>query len=107
MISISSAAIYSVFVPIIKETGLALGDLNSGTAYMFLFFGLGCLFWQPVALTYGRRGILLFSLLGTMAFNIWSAHATTYGTWIAARILIGFCGAPVESLAEVVIADVV
>jgi MFS family permease len=106
-IGISSAAIYSVFVPISIETGLSLDDLNAGTGYMFLLFGWGCLFWQPLGLTYGRRGMLLFSLLGTVAINCWSANAKSNGTWIATRMLIGFFGAPVESLAEVCIADVV
>jgi MFS family permease len=86
---------------------LTLGDLNDGTGYMFLLFGWGCLFWQPIALTYGRRGMLLFSLLGTVAMNVWSAYAKSNGTWIATRLLIGFFGSPVESLSEVVIADVV
>jgi len=33
---------------------------------MFLMFGWGCLFWQPLALTYGRRGIYLISFIGTI-----------------------------------------
>lgn len=94
-------------MPISLETGLSLSDLNAGTGYMFLFFGLGCLVFQPIALTYGRRGMLLLSLLGTVCINVWSAHAKSNGTWIATRLLIGFFGSPVESLSEVVIADVV
>jgi MFS family permease len=66
MIGISSAAIYSVFLPISEATGLPLGDLNAGTGYMFLMFGWGCLFWQPLALTYGRRGVYLFSFIATV-----------------------------------------
>jgi MFS family permease len=105
-IGISSAAIYSVFISIIEDTGLTLGDLHAGTGYMFLLFGWGCLIWQPIGLTYGRRGMLLLSLLGTTAINCWAANARTNGTWIATRCLIGLFGSPVESLAEVVIADV-
>lgn len=48
-IGIASAAIYSVLVPISAATGLSVGDLNSGTEYMFLTFGWGCLIWQPLA----------------------------------------------------------
>jgi len=66
MVGISSAAIYSVFGNISAKTGLPLGDLNAGTGYMFLMFGWGCLFWQPLALTYGRRGVYLISFLGTI-----------------------------------------
>ncbi len=45
MVGIASAAIYSVLVPISEATNLTLDDLNSGTGYMFLAFGWGCLFW--------------------------------------------------------------
>lgn len=70
MVGIASAAIYSVLVPISDATGLSLGDLNDGTGYMFLMFGLGCLIWQPLALQYGKRSVYLFSLLATMATQI-------------------------------------
>ncbi|ODV74626.1 uncharacterized protein CYBJADRAFT_171641, partial [Cyberlindnera jadinii NRRL Y-1542] len=39
-VGIPSAAIYSVLTNISEETGISLGNLNSGTGYMFLFFGL-------------------------------------------------------------------
>lgn len=70
MVGISSAAIYSVFGSISAKTGLPLGDLNAGTGYMFLMFGWGCLFWQPIALTYGRRGVYLISFIGTIVLYI-------------------------------------
>jgi hypothetical protein len=33
---------------------------------MLLFFGWEALIWQPIALTYGRRGTALLSLLFTV-----------------------------------------
>lgn len=32
----------------------------------FLLFGWGCVFWQAVALQYGRRPVYLITLVGTM-----------------------------------------
>lgn len=64
MVGIASAAIYSVLEPISEATGLTLADLNAGTGYMFLFFGWGCLVWQPLALQYGKRPVYLFSIIG-------------------------------------------
>lgn len=66
MVGIASAAIYSVLEPISSDTGLTLSDLNAGTGYMFLAFGWGCLFWQPVALQYGKRPVYLFSMIATL-----------------------------------------
>lgn len=38
---------------------------------------------------------------------IWQAHIKSNGEWIAAKILQGIFGAPIESIAEVTIAHVV
>lgn len=40
MVGIASAAVYSVLEPISKDTGLTVDQLNAGTGYMFLFFGV-------------------------------------------------------------------
>ncbi|KAF5962708.1 transporter protein HOL1 [Fusarium bulbicola] len=78
-VGIASAAIYSVLVPISIATGLTIGDLVSGTGYMFLTF----------------RGIM-----------IWAPHATANGQWIANKVLQGAFGAPIESLCEISVSDV-
>jgi hypothetical protein len=38
---------------------------------------------------------------------IWQPHIKTSGEWVAAKILQGIFGAPMESLAEVTVSDVV
>ncbi len=123
MVGIASAAIYSVLVPISEATGLTLGDLNAGTGYMFLAFGWGCLFWQPLALQYGKRPVYLISILATMGIQVWAPYTTSNGQWIANKVLReytrtrfeigmanmvateGFFGAPIESLCEISVAD--
>ncbi|OWP05069.1 hypothetical protein B2J93_639 [Marssonina coronariae] len=105
-VGIASAAIYSVLTPISEDTGLTLNDLNAGTGYMFLLFGWGCVFWQAVALQWGKRPVYLFSLLATLGIMIWVPHATTNGAWIGSKILQGFVGAPIESLCEISITDI-
>ncbi|KAK3077491.1 hypothetical protein LTS18_010113 [Coniosporium uncinatum] len=107
MVGIASAAIYSILTPIANDTGLTLNDLNAGTGYMFLFFGWGCLFWQPLALQYGKRPVYLFSILATVAIQIWAPYTRSNGQWIANKILQGFFGAPIESLCEISITDIV
>ncbi|KAL9077585.1 MAG: hypothetical protein Q9157_003309 [Trypethelium eluteriae] len=106
MVGIASAAIYSVLVPISQATGLTLDDLNDGTGYMFLMFGWGCLFWQPIAVQYGKRPVYLFSTLATMAIMVWVPYTKTNGQWIGSKLLQGFFGAPIESLCEISVTDV-
>lgn len=105
-IGTAAAAIYSVLGPIEKNTGLTLNDLNAGTGYMFLLFGWGCLFWQPLALQYGKRPVYLISMLATTAIMIWVPYTSTNGQWIASKLLQGFFGAPVESLCEISVTDI-
>ncbi|CAG8960227.1 hypothetical protein HYFRA_00012745 [Hymenoscyphus fraxineus] len=105
-VAFPSSAIYSVFMPIIAKTGIPFGTLNEGTGYMFLFFGWGCAFWQPVALHYGKRPVYLFSVLATLGITMWGPYVETSGQWIASKILQGFVGAPVESLPEISMTDI-
>lgn len=106
MVGIASAAIYSVLEQISEDTNLTLGDLNAGTGYMFLAFGWGCLVWQPLALQYGKRPVYLFSILATMAIQIWAPYTTSNSQWIANKVLQGFFGAPIESLCEISVTDI-
>lgn len=106
VVSIAATAIYSLLEPITKDTHLTLGDLNTGNGYMLLLFGWGCLFWQPIALQYGKRPVYLFSLLATAGVLIWGPYINTNGQWIAAKLLQGFFGAPLESLCEISITDI-
>jgi MFS family permease len=123
MVGIASAAIYSVLEPISEDTGLTLNDLNQGTGYakcqhfdhtnganssrfMFLFFGWGCLVWQPLALQYGKRPIYLLSMAATLATQVWAPYTKTNGQWIANKIVQGFVGAPIESLCEISVTDI-
>ncbi|KAK5134186.1 hypothetical protein LTR08_006846 [Meristemomyces frigidus] len=106
MVGIASAAIYSVLEPIADATGLTLADLNAGTGYMFLAFGWGCLFWQPLALQYGKRPVYLLSILATLGIQVWAPYTTSNGQWIANKVLQGFFGAPIESLCEISVTDI-
>jgi MFS family permease len=103
----SSSACFSVFVPIYLQSGISITKLNEGTGYMYLLFGWALLLWIPLALTYGRRGVYLISLLGTAMMNVWAGYAANNPTWIATRILIGFFGAPSEALVEITMTDLV
>ncbi|KAK7510693.1 serine/threonine kinase 16 [Phyllosticta citriasiana] len=106
MTGINSAIIYSVLEPISNDTNLTLSDLNAGTGYMFLFAGWGCLFWQPIALQYGKRPVYLFSILSGAAVQFWAPYTRSNGQWIANKILQGFLLAPIESLCETSITDI-
>ncbi|KAK7429795.1 hypothetical protein QQZ08_003640 [Neonectria magnoliae] len=105
MVAIPASAVYSIVTPIRQDTSLSLTDINNGTGIMFLFYGWGCVIWQAIALQYGKRPVYLFSILASIIILATAPLCTTSGTYTANRIILGFFGAPVESLAEISITD--
>ncbi|KAG1727697.1 major facilitator superfamily domain-containing protein [Suillus lakei] len=71
-----------------------------------LVLGWGALINQPLALTFGKRGIYLISVLGNTAICLLTPYIKTEGQWIASKIVQGYLCTPVESLCEVSISDV-
>ncbi|KZL84305.1 major facilitator superfamily transporter [Colletotrichum incanum] len=103
MIAIPSSAVYSVVTPIRTATGFTNPNLIGS---QFLFYGWGCLIWQPFALQYGKRPAYLASLMANIAILATAPMCTTKNTYLANRILLGLFGAPVESLCEISITDI-
>lgn len=66
----------------------------------------GCIFWQAIALQYGKRPVYLFSIATNIVILATAPLCRTPGTYLANRILLGFFGSPVESLAEISVTDV-
>lgn len=106
MLAIPSSAVYSIVTPIREATGLSLANLNNGTGIMFLFYGWGCIIWQPLALQYGKRPAYLLSLATNIIIMATAPLCTTAHTYQVNRILLGLFGSPVESLCEISITDI-
>ncbi|KAF2487704.1 major facilitator superfamily domain-containing protein [Neohortaea acidophila] len=86
-------------------TGIPVADINTGVGIYFLFIGYSNLIWQPLAINYGRRPVLLASILLVIVQALWQAYCTTTGEWYANRALMGISAGPVETLLELVVAD--
>lgn len=79
-------------------------------AYMFtgcsLLIGLGVLIWVPLAIKYGRRPVYLAAFILLTASNIWCGLAKSFGSELAARLVLGIAvGAP-EIVAPLTVTDI-
>lgn len=68
--------------------------------------GLGSLFWNSLAVKYGKRPIYLFTTLGLMVTCFWAAASKSLISLFVSRLFTGFCMAPLEALVPASIADV-
>ncbi|KAM0550780.1 hypothetical protein ACHAPJ_008643 [Fusarium lateritium] len=104
-VGICTTVHYSVLTQIAEAQNLTVSQLNLGTGLMFLFLGWGNLFWQPLATTYGRRGVYLASIILCIPPVLWTPFSHGPSQWYAHRIILGFIAAPIESLPEISVPD--
>ena len=64
------------------------------------------LFWVPLSNIYGRRIIILISLLLLTVFSFWCASAQSFKSLLAARVFQGIGGATAETLAPEIVGKI-
>ncbi|WZH49505.1 major facilitator superfamily domain-containing protein [Fusarium acuminatum] len=94
------------YILIEKDTGVSIADLSTGNGILFLFLGFGTLISQPLALAYGRRIVLITSILITTGLTFWTAFVNSRAEFFINRILLGISASPQETLIEIIIADI-
>lgn len=79
-------------------------------AYFFtatsLLQGMSNLFWMPLVVKYGRRPVYVISFSIYTAAAIWASVATSYGSELAARIIMGIGSGTGECLGPLTISDI-
>ncbi|CDO93832.1 unnamed protein product [Kluyveromyces dobzhanskii CBS 2104] len=104
-VGIPTAAIYSVLNDVSRQTDISLSQLNNATGYLFLFLGIGCFVFQPLALQYGKRPVYVLTMLATALICVWPPYTKSKGEWIGSKVVQGFFGAAIESLPEITVSD--
>lgn len=99
-----------LMLPALADIGrdLAVGDANHRqwiiTVYM-VGFGAGQLVYGPLADRFGRRPILVGTLLGFVAASVFAATAATFPALLGARLLQGLMSASTRVLAVALVRD--
>ncbi|KAG5748838.1 hypothetical protein H9Q70_008517 [Fusarium xylarioides] len=104
-----SVAIVSTTESFFGPPGPDFSAKVSKIAYFFtttaLLQGMGNLIWMPFVAKYGRRPTYVLFFIMYTAVAAWAGGATTYGSALAARILMGFASGVAECLAPLTISD--
>ncbi|KAJ4252321.1 hypothetical protein NW762_010919 [Fusarium torreyae] len=104
-----TVAILDTTTDFFGPAGPDLDDNIAKIAYFFtttaLLQGLSNLTWMPLMAKFGRRPIYFISFTLYTAFSAWAGGANTYGSALAARIMMGAASGAAECLAPLTISD--
>ncbi|KAH8688412.1 major facilitator superfamily domain-containing protein [Ilyonectria robusta] len=105
-----SVAIVEIAMDFFGDSDLGLSGSIAKVSYFFtttaLLQGMGNLIWMPVMIKYGRRPLYIFTFALYTATAGWAGAPTSYGSVLAARILMGFANGAAECLAPLTISDI-
>ena len=99
-----------LMLPALPQMGAELGAPSANarqwvvTAYV-LGFGIGQILYGPLADRYGRKPVLIVTLIGFVLASLVAAAATTFAAMIGARLLQGLMSASSRVLAVAIVRD--
>jgi MFS family permease len=99
-------------LPIYASTGVfgfppkSFSQLTYLVAVNILMLGASNLWWVPLANTYGRRPVVLGSLLLLTFSSMWAGLTTSFNGLVAARIFMGIGGAPADAVSPDVVGEI-
>jgi hypothetical protein len=104
--SLSSALPVYAATPIFGFPPTSFSKLTRLLAVNVLFLGTSNLVWVPLANTYGRRPIILLSLLILVFSSMWAGLAKNFDSLLAARVFMGIGGGPADAVAPDVVGEI-
>lgn len=104
--SISSALPVYAATPALGLPPPAFSDLTQLIAVNILLLGASNFLWVPLANSFGRRPIILLSLLLLVFSSMWAGLATDFNNLLAARALMGAGGGPADAVAPDVVGEI-
>ena len=85
---------------------LPYSKLSHLVAVNVLLIGVSNIVWVPLANTFGRRPVLIASLLLAMLCSVWGGVATSFNSLLAARALQGAGFGPADAVSPESVGEV-
>jgi hypothetical protein len=104
--SIGSALPIYASTPVFGFPPIPFARLTYLIAVNLLMLGASNLWWVPLANTFGRRPVILVSLLVLVFSSMWAALATSFNSLLAARLFMGIGGGPADAVAPDIVGEI-
>jgi MFS family permease len=111
VVNFASSSIGSA-LPIYASTGIfgfppkPFSTLTNLVAVNLIMLGASNLWWVPLANTFGRRPIILVSLLLLIFTSMWAGLAKEFDSLLAARLFMGIAGGPADAVSPDVVGEI-
>ena len=104
--SLSSAIPIYAASPIFGLPPKPFSQLSYLIAVNNLMLGFSNLWWVPLANTFGRRPVILSSLLLLILSSMWAGLTTNFNSLLAARLVMGIGGGPADAVSPDVVGEI-
>ncbi|KAJ7646196.1 MFS general substrate transporter [Mycena rosella] len=102
---LNQAVVNPAYVPLAAHFHKTTVEASYQTTIAIAFAGIGSFLWVPLANTYGRRPVLLFTTLLAAASSLGSGKAETWSQLIGTRVLNGIGTSSFFTLGAGMVAD--
>lgn len=85
---------------------LPYGTLSHLVAVNVLLIGVSNIIWVPIANTFGRRPVLIASMLLALVCSVWGGVANSFSSLLAARALQGAGFGPADTVSPQSVGEV-
>ncbi|PWY84386.1 MFS general substrate transporter, partial [Aspergillus eucalypticola CBS 122712] len=105
---ITGPIIASGIIQLTEQYDASFQKVNIAVAANLICTGVGCFYWMPFLVRFGRRPTYLITAAVMCGCLIWQGFATrtTYTSFLVARIIMGLGQSPIYSIAPTTIADI-
>lgn len=104
--SLASALPIYASTPIFGFPPRPFSQLTYLVAVNLIMLGASNLWWVPLANTFGRRPVILISLLLLIFSSMWAGLAKTFDSLLAARLFMGIGGGPADAVSPDVVGEI-
>lgn len=105
MATFTAAAIQCAFVNIAEDLHVSVQRVSYLASLFIAIIGGAPLFWRPLANCYGRRPVLLLSLVCSLVGNVGCAVSHSYATMGLCRAITAFFISPAAAIGSAVVAE--